>query len=300
MKRSYFYALLTILLWGSSAAISKMLLSRLNDFQILLYVSLFAMIGLFLIVLFQKKLHLIRNYTIKDYITFSYMGFIGMYLYQIFFLKAMFYLPAQEAFIINYLWPVMVVIFASLILKEKVTLKKFAGIILSFAGVFLVACKGDIFTIKFDNTIGILYALMAAISYGIFSVLGKKLKYEEFVSMMFYYLFTFIYSLITVLATSVIPKVSLFQISGLLWYGIFVSGLAYVFWFLALKYGDTAKMSNIVFLTPFVSLIYIYLLLGEKILLTSFIGLLIIVSGMLVQSIRIPNRKDKGVASLID
>lgn len=289
MKKSYIYILLTVLLWASTAAVSKMLLINLNNFQILLYSSLFATIGLFLIILFQKKVSIIKSYTVRDYLVFSYMGFIGVFLYQTFFFAAMSYLPAQEAFVINYLWPVMVVIFAMLILKEEFNLKKIIGIILSFIGVFIVISKGNIFAITFENPKGIIYAMLGAISYGLFSTLGKKLNYEEFTSMLFYYLFTFIYTLLTVLATSVIPKISSFQLLGLLWMGIFVSGLACVFWFLALKEGDATQMSNIVFLTPFLSLIYIYFLVGEKILLSSLVGLIIIISGIVIQSIKKPS-----------
>jgi len=56
---------------------------------------------------------------------------------------------------------------------------------------------------------------------------------------------------------------------------------------LALKHGDTAKISNLIFMTPFLSLIYIHFLLGEKVLLLSIVGLVFIVAGILIQSIRV-------------
>lgn len=59
-----------------------------------------------------------------------------------------------------------------------------------------------------------------------------------------------------------------------------------MFWLLALKYGDTAKISNLIFITPFLSLVYIYFLLGEKILLSSVIGLVLIVLGIVIQSFK--------------
>ena len=74
------------------------------------------------------------------------------------------------------------------------------------------------------------------------------------------------------------------ELLGLVWLGAFTSGFAFVFWFLALKYGDTAKMSNIILLTPFISLVYIYFLVGEKILPSSMVGLAVIVLGILIQS----------------
>ena len=192
--------------------------------------------------------------------------------------------PAQNVVIVNYTWPICVVIFAIILLKDVFSMKKIFALVLSFVGVYIVTTKGDLlnFFVTYDK--GILFALAGAICYALFSVLGKKYNYERFTSMMFFYAFTFIFILITVLIFSKIPQISLYELAGLLWLGIFTSGLAFVFWFLALKYGDTAKVSNVLFLTPFISLIYIHFLVGEKILLSSIIGLIFIVIGILIQS----------------
>ncbi|MFA7000386.1 MAG: DMT family transporter [Candidatus Paceibacterota bacterium] len=127
-------------------------------------------------------------------------------------------------------------------------------------------------------------AIIAAMSYGLFSVLGKKQDYDKTTSMFFYYLFTFIYTLIAVILFGFIPQITMIQLAGLLWMGIFTSGGAFLLWFLALKYGDTAKIANIAFLTPFFSLIYIYFLLHETILISSIVGLLFIFIGIFIQN----------------
>lgn len=282
MKTGYKYAVASILLWGSTASISKLLLKDLDKLQVMFFTSLFATIALFLISLFQGKISIIKQYKIKDYFTFMYMGFFGVFLYGYFFYGALMRLPAQEAFIINYLWPIMIVILASVLLKEKFTLQKFIALCISFIGIVVVATKGNFINFSFGDTKGILFAVSGAISYGLFSVLGKKINYESYTSMMFYYLFACI---ITFIFTLNIPAISIYQLVGLLWLGIFTCGLAYVTWFLALKHGDTAEMSNLIFLTPFLSLVYIRFLIGEEILLSSIVGLIIIILGILIQSI---------------
>ncbi len=283
-KIGYIYVLLSALLWGSTAAVVKLLLTNLNYLQVVFFVNLFAFLGLFFIVLFQKKKAIIRTYTKQDYFTFAWMGFLGVFLNTLFLYGALQLLPAQETFTINYLWPIMVVIFAILILKEQITYQKVLGIILSFLGVIIVITKGDLSTLQFSNLLGILLAIAAAVVYALFSVLGKKQNYEKFTSMMFYCFFSLLYALIAVLLFSEIPQISTYQLTGLLWLGIFPRGLAFLFWFLALEFGDTAKMSNIIFLTPFISLIYIYFLLEERILVSSIIGLIVIVLGIMIQS----------------
>ena len=68
--------------------------------------------------------------------------------------------------------------------------------------------------------------------------------------------------------------------------GVFVNGISYIFWFKALEHGETHIISNLLYLTPFISLIYISIFLNEKILLSSVIGLIVIVSGVLLQYIK--------------
>lgn len=283
-KISYLYVALAVLLWASTAAVGKLMLKNLNNLQVLFYTSLIASISLLIIVLFQKKFYVIKRYKLKDYWHFAYMGFIGVFLYYVFLFAGLMFAPAQEAFIVNYTWPIWAVIFAMILLKEEINIKKMLAIFLGFMGGYVVVTKGDIFSISIANIKGDLFAFAGAISYGIFSVLGKKHDYERFTSIMFYYAFTFVFITISNLIFSEIPKISLYELAGLTWLGIFTSGLAFVFWFLALKHGDTAKMSNIVFLTPFLSLVVIYFILGEQILFSSVFGLILIVAGIIIQS----------------
>ena len=288
MKKNfgYIFALLASFLWGSVSAVGKLLLTNLDSLQVLLFINLFAFIGLFAIVWFQNKKMVILTYNKQDYFTFAWMGFLGVFLYPLFFFGALKLLHAQEAFIVNYLWPILVVVFAVLILKEQITPKKILGIIFSFFGIVVVITNGDFSILHLSNVFGILLALAGATVYGLFSVIGKKHNYDKFVSMMFYYFFSLFYALIAVLFFSEIPTISIHQLFGLIWLGFFTSGLGFVFWFLALKYGDTAKVSSIIFITPFISLIYIYFIAGEKILISSILGLVFISIGIFIQSIK--------------
>jgi drug/metabolite transporter (DMT)-like permease len=235
-KISYIYVGLAVFLWASMAAVGKLLLENLDNMQVLFYTSFFASISLFIITVFQKKLHLIRKYKLIDYWHFALMGFIGVFLYYIFLYAGLMLAPAQEVFIVNYTWPIWVVIFAIFILKEEVNMKKLIAIFLGFIGVFIVATNGDFTSFAIANIKGDIFALIAAISYGIFSVIGKKYNYDKIVSMMFYYNFTFIFIFIATVIFSEIPSVTVFELAGLLWLGIFTSGLAFVFWFLALEH----------------------------------------------------------------
>ncbi|UCB58723.1 MAG: DMT family transporter [Thermoplasmatales archaeon] len=283
-KISYLYISLTVLFWGSTAAVGKLLLTNLNNFQLLFFISLFGTISLFIIVLIQKKIEIIKTYNLRNYCYFALMGFIGVFLYHALLFAGLSVAPASEVFIVNYTWPIWVVVFAVIIMKEKLNINKILAIIICFIGVYVVVTHGDFFNFSGININGDLFALAGAISYGLFSVMGQRYNYEVFTSMMFYFGFSFIYTLIFTVAFSTIPIVTSYEIIGLIWMGVFATGLAFAVWFLAIKHGDIIEMSNIVFITPFISLIYIYFLLGEEILLFSVIGLIIIILGIFLNN----------------
>ena len=85
------------------------------------------------------------------------------------------------------------------------------------------------------------------------------------------------------LFTGGIPVLNAAQIPGILWTGVLIYGVAFSLWSIAIASGNTAKISNLAYLTPFVSLIWIYFLVGEPITMASVVGLLIIVAGVILQ-----------------
>jgi drug/metabolite transporter (DMT)-like permease len=167
-KLGYTYAFLAALMWGSTAAVTKLLLNHLTNSQVLFFSTFFALLILLAICVAQGKLSEIKRYTLNDYATFAFMGFVGVFLYRYFLQAALQLMSAQEAFIINYTWPIMVVVFAWLILKEQMTWRKLLGLLLSFFGVVVVATKGDFSTLSFSIG-GVLFALAGAIVYGFYS-----------------------------------------------------------------------------------------------------------------------------------
>lgn len=287
------YALLAALLWGSTAAVVKLIGSGINNIQILFFTSAIASISLALIVTFQKKWHTIAGYRAKDYVRFAYMAFIGVFLYYMLLYAALQLVPGQEAFVVNYTWPIWVIVFAVLILKEKLTPIKVLAIGLSFIGVYVVITRGHITSFDFSAIWGNILALIAACAYGLFSVLSKRNDDEKVTSTLFFYLFAFVYTSVYLGVFSSLPSPTPSEWLGLLWLGIATSGIAFVLWQLALKHGETSKVSNIVFITPFLSLVYLAVLAKEKILLSSVIGALLIVGGLVIQSVQSRTKRAK-------
>ena len=72
---------------------------------------------------------------------------------------------------------------------------------------------------------------------------------------------------------------------GAAYIGVFEMGVAFVFWLLAMKYTEsTAKIANLIFLSPFVSLFFIHHVVGEEIYPSTWVGLAFVILGLALQS----------------
>ncbi len=296
MKKSYIFAAVSILFWSTVATITKLLLNGLNNFQVLWVSSFFAFLFLFCVNIFTGKIKKLKKYTAKDFLTTILIGLPGTFFYYIFYYTGTDILSASQAFIINYMWPIMSVVFACIVLKEKMTVKKGIAVAVSFLGVGIVNAK-DLFSASTDKTviIGMLACLLGAVSYGLFTALNKKYHYDKMLSMMTNYLVTFA-------LTSIINAISgnLFLPSGIealgfAWNGIFTMAIACTTWVMALDKGNTAKISNLAYITPFLSLVWTWLVLYDDGIKNpnSLIGLCVIVAGIFIQLINFKKPKDK-------
>lgn len=282
MKKSYLLAGLAIFFWSTMATISKLLLGFFSGNQVLAVSALFA--GLFLLLknIYTKNILKLKMYKFKDIIIMVLIGLPGIFLYNLFYYIGAARMPASQAFIINYLWPIMSVVFACILLRERLTLRKVVAIFLSFLGVVIVA-GSDISSLNSSMIIGAVFIFLAAVSYGLFTGLNQKFQYDKNISQMFVYFVTFIItSLISALSGDA-ARVGIFECLGLAWNGVFVMGVATTSWTIALESGNTAKISNLAYITPFASLVWTSIFLKEKISIFSVLGLAVIVLGILIQ-----------------
>ena len=281
-NKSYFYLALCILLWASIPVASKKILVELNNIQMLFYSTILSFLVLGVVLLIEKKAAVMKTYSLKDYLRMGFLGFLGTYLFYILLYGAFALIPASEGYILNFTWPILVLVLAFVILKEKITIRKIIAILISFLGIVVIVTKGGIFSLT--NIKGDLLALLGSFVFAFFSVLGKKYNFDKTVSAFVYFASGLIFVTLTILLFSSVKLPSANIWLWLLYNGILVNGVSYIFWFKALEHGDTHIISNALYLTPFLSLLYISIFLNEKILLSSVVGLIIIVSGIVVQA----------------
>lgn len=283
MKKYYLLAAVSILCWSSVATIVKLLLGSFTSMEVLFVSSFFAAVFLLILNLATGNVKKLRSYKPRDYIKTVLIGLPGAFLYYVFYYAGTARMLASQAFIVNYLWPIMSVIFACIILGEKISARKTLAIVMSFIGVIIVTGK-DILHFEHSTLVGALFCILGAVSYGLYTALNQRAHYDKSISTMFFYFTTFILTGIINLARGGLPTPSFVETLGLAWNGMFTMALAGTCWMIALESGKTAKISNLAYITPFLSLIWTAIFLKEEISPLSVIGLAVIVLGILIQA----------------
>ena len=285
MKKSYIYAGLTVLIWSTLATVVKLVLKDIPNFQALAISSAFAFVFLLILNIINGSIKEMKHYRIKDCLTMAGLGFLGLFMYSALYYYGIAELGSQEACILNYLWPMMIVIFACIILKERITVKKIIAMLMSFAGiVVLTLSSGGASSV--NRLFGIIACVTAAVCYGLFSVLNKKHSLNQNVTMMWIWFTTAVCSLVLSLIFENWQPIAGVQWLGIAWLGIVVNAVAYLLWAIALKgASDSAKIANLAYLVPFISIIISWLVLKEQITINAVLALVLIIGGILIQSI---------------
>ncbi len=283
-SKAYIYAGLTILFWGTSASAFKIGLRHIDYFQLLFIAITTAVLFLFFILLYQKKLILLKQLSIKDYSHSIILGFLNPFLYYVVLFIAYSLLPAQVAQPLNFVWPITLVLLSVPILKQKLKLKSMLALLISFIGVILISSEGNIMNMKFSNPFGVFLALGSSVVWALFWLYNVKDNRDEILKLFLNFLFAFLFITITTLIFSDIKLVSVEGLLAGIYIGLFEMGITFVLWLKALKLvGRTDKISNLIYLTPFCSLVFISIILREKIFITTLFGLILIISGIFIQ-----------------
>ncbi len=283
-QKAYLFACIAIFFWSTIATAFKLSLEYLGPVHLVFYATLVSVIALFFILLFQGKLKLISRFSAQDFLRFSLLGILNPCLYYIILLHAYDLLPAQEAMAINYSWVVMMVILSIPILKQKIRLKEFLSIILSYIGVVLIATKGDILALEFESIKGVSYALITTVIWALFWLFNTKHNSDTVVSLFLIFLFSLPFIAIVVYLDSGFIMPSVNGLIGATYIGLFEMGITFVLWQSALRLSSSvARVSSLVFITPFLALLIVQLVLREVVLTSTVFGVVLIISGLLLQ-----------------
>lgn len=283
-SKAYIYAISAVLFWSTVASAFKITLVHMDFLQMLLGSSAVSMVFLFIVLISRKKLYLLATYSRREYAASLLLGFLNPFLYYVILFKAYSILTAQEALVLNYIWPIMLVILSIPLLRQPITPKSILALVISFSGVVIIATGGDVLGFRFTNPAGVALALGSAVVWALYWIYNVRDRRDETAGLFLNFACGFVFVLA---ATLFFSGVSLPDSRGLIgagYIGLFEMGITFVLWLHALRLSETtAQVSNFVYVSPFLSLVFIHFIVGERIASSTVIGLVFIVTGILVQ-----------------
>lgn len=290
-KKAYQYGLCAVALWSTVATAFKISLVYFAPVQLLLIAAMTSTLLLAGIVLKQGKWPLLGGYLRSRPLYYLALGVMNPFLYYLLLFKAYDLLPAQQAQTLNYTWAITLTLLSVPLLGQTLRRRDGVAIILGYLGALVIATKGDIFALHFDNPLGVGLALLSTLIWAGYWILNTRNQGDPIVSL----LLGFIISLpFILLATWLLADFKLTAWQGWLgaiYVGIIEMGVGFVLWLMAMRHAtNTASISNLIFISPFASLVLLNLLIGEAIHPATPIGLTLIVVALLIQQLKYGKR----------
>ena len=284
-KKALLFGLGTVAIWSTVASAFKISLRHLDPLQLLLCACVASLVALAGILAFQGKLGELKKVTRSQLIRCGLLGVLNPFLYYVILFKAYDLLPAQEAQPLNYTWAITLSLLAVPMLGQKMSLKDLGAILVSYFGVVVISTHGNILALEFSNPTGVALALGSTIIWALFWIFNTRSTVDSTVGLFLNFLFGLPLILGTTLFYSELPVFTMEGMLGAAYIGFFEMGITFALWLTAMKYaalpdgGSTVRIANLIFLSPFVSLIFIHFLVGEEILPATIMGLGFIIAG---------------------
>ena len=283
MKKQYLYALLSVLFWSTMTPVSKTLLKSVSGFEVQLWRAGTAALSLLCIIIARGRLSALLDLLRREGLRLISYGFVGFFGYTTLHLYSLNVLSGQVTSVVNYLWPIFTVCLSCLTLREPFSPADAGALALSFAGVAVTTLGGGAGgPLTQGAVLGLIATIVAALGYAWFSVMNKKLG-EDQTLCMFVYNLTSAVLVLPLAAHAGFSPYSPALVGGLTWLGISGGALGSLFWAMALNCGDAAKIANLAYATPALSVLICGTVLGEGLHFSSFAGLGLILLGFFVQ-----------------
>lgn len=279
---SILLALAAVLSWSTVATAFKVALTYLTHFEMLLIASLTSVLIFTIVLTFQHKWELVKQLNGKQWKELAFQGFLNPAAYYLILFKAYDMLPAQVAQPVNYAWPIVLLVLLAVFAKQPIPSKKYIGMIISMSGVVMISLgTGQLSGMSVPIT-GVLLAAFSAFFWAGYWIVNNKHKHsvDAIVSLFGSFVCGSIYLIVC------IPffGFSVPNLNGLL-AGMYVGGfemaIPFICFGIAMRITSNPTLINqLCYLSPFLSLFFIAMVLHEPIVITTYIGLTLIVAGI--------------------
>ena len=287
--KAYVFGLSAVLAWSTVASAFKLSLAHLSPAQLVLYASVFSLLSLLAILGWQGRLATLPAALRQHWRRSAILGAVNPFAYYLILFQAYDLLPAQEAQAINYTWALTMTLLAVPVLGQKLKLQDSLAALVCYSGVLTIATRGAPLVLNFSNLDGVGFALLSTVLWAGYWLFNAKDEREPVMGLTLNFLLSLPLTLIWCAASGELTPVAWQGIAGAAYVGALEMGFTFVLWLSAMKLtSSAARIANLIFLSPMLSLVLISTLLGEPILPSTLTGLGLILGGLLLQKLPIP------------
>lgn len=291
-KQAMLFGLATVLLWSTVATAFKLALRELSPVEMLLIACVSSVLVIGAILVIQGRWHLVFSLRRQQYLQSFGMGLINPCLYYFVLFGAFDRLPAQEAQPLNYTWALVLAFMSVPFLGQRLRKLDIIAGLVCYAGVVVIATRGAVTSLSFSDPLGVALAIGSTLIWASYWILATRDTRDPVVGLFLNFLFGLPVIALICWLTEGFQAPPAGALAAAVYVGAFEMGIAFVLWSYAMKKAEnTSRVSNLIFISPFLSLVFIYFILGEQILPSTYVGLVLIVSGLWLQQKKIRNRE---------
>ena len=289
--QAYAAGLSAVLAWSTVATAFKISLAHLHPAQLVLYASLFSLFALLALLGWQQRLGQLVESARQHWKRSLMLGAINPLLYYLLLFHAYALLTAQEAQAINYTWALTMTLLAIPLLKQPLKLQDGLAALICYLGVLTIATHGALLSLHFSQPLGVGFALASTVLWAVYWLINTRDHREPVIALTLNFALSLPLTLAWCAYSGELHAVAWQGLLGAAYVGAFEMGFTFALWLYAMKLTDsTAKIANLIFLSPLLSLMLIHFILGEPILASTGQGLALILCGLLLQKIPIKRR----------
>lgn len=282
-EKAIFLSLLAVLSWSTISTALKIALEYITHFEMMLISCLTALIFFTLLLTVTHRWYLVGKLTVRHWVVLAAVGLVNPVAYYWTLFRAYELLPAQVAQPINYAWPIVLLIFLAVFAHEPIQKRKYIGMFLSLIGVVLISLGAKNNSNLSISASGVIFGIMSAVLWASYWMINNMLKDKMDVCVALFV--TFLFGTLYLSLGTLFLDFSVSDMKGIIagvYIGGFEMGIPFILFGVALKKTTNHTLVNqLCYLSPFLSLFFISLVLGEHIIVTTYIGLVLIVSGLL-------------------
>ncbi len=279
-RRAVLFALATVVLWSTVATGFKLGLAVMRPLQLLALGSMVSLVFFAAAYLVVRPPPAPRAALARA----AALGLINPFAYYLVLFEAYDRLPAQVAQPLNYTWAITLAVLAVPILGQRLDRRTGAGILVSYLGVVVLVTRGEFTAFDTFDGLGIVLALGSTVIWASYWLATVRLGLHP-VQMLLAVFTTGTACVVTAcVLTEGLPPLTAENLGYGLWVGLVEMGVTFLLWQRALALtAHAGRISQLIFLSPFLSLVMIANVLGETIHPSAVAGLVLIVGGLLLR-----------------